>query len=93
MTDAPDPVRLKNVSPFGDVDVPDVGTIVKDGDFIEVTDPQIVENLIVSGHFALADKKATVPETEPTQIPAVEAPAPAVPAETPAPTADEETVK
>lgn len=93
MSDAPTAVRLKNVSPLGDVDVPDTGTIVKDGDFLEVTDPRIVENLIASGHFVLADKKTTVPETEPTQIPPTEPPAIAVPTESTVPATDEEPVK
>lgn len=85
------PVNIKNVSPFGELDVPLLRRIVGPGEIVEVDEEHARLLLIQPFHYAPADpdaeaflKALTPPEADEEELPEEEA-APATPAEQTAP--------
>jgi hypothetical protein len=80
-------VKVKNISPFGHLDVPLVGRVVEAGEVFDATEDQASQLLAQPTHYAPADTAAeaflaalTAPETNDGDEPQAEA-APAPPAE------------
>jgi hypothetical protein len=60
-----DGIRLRNVSPFGDVDVPDLGQIVQFHHEVVVVDETVAARLIETGHFTAVAKPGPKTEDDP----------------------------
>lgn len=60
-----DGTRLRNVSPFGDIDVPDLGQIIAARHEVVVADTALAGRLIDTGHFVEVAKPG--PKTDTTE--------------------------
>lgn len=75
-------VKVKNISPFGHLDVPLLGRVVEGGEVFDATEEQAALLLVQPFHYAPGDKaaetflKALLPaeETQDVAAPAVESP-------------------
>lgn len=78
-------IKVKNISPFGHLDVPLLGRVVEAGEVFEALDEEAALLLVQPFHYAPADKAAEsfLKALLDAQAPAEEPPADAAPAADP----------